>query len=85
MKKTYSIPMILLIGWRGENGNDEPQHLMQGEILKNQLKLLKIKYIVLNYENQKNDLVDLLRFSLKNNCAVAIIVKKNTFKEVKKN
>jgi phosphonopyruvate decarboxylase len=83
-EKTYSIPMILLIGWRGENGNDEPQHLMQGEILKNQLKLLKVKYIVLNYENQKSDLVDLLRFSLKNNCAVAIIIKKNTFKELKK-
>ncbi len=28
----YSIPMLLLIGWRGEPGKrDEPQHLVQGQ------------------------------------------------------
>ena len=29
----YSIPMLLLIGWRGEPGKkDEPQHIKQGKI-----------------------------------------------------
>lgn len=29
--KVYSIPMLLLIGWRGEPGKkDEPQHIVQG-------------------------------------------------------
>lgn len=29
----YSIPMVLLVGWRGRPGvNDEPQHVKQGEI-----------------------------------------------------
>lgn len=28
----YSIPMLLLIGWRGEPGKrDEPQHIVQGQ------------------------------------------------------
>ena len=28
----YSIPMLLLIGWRGEPGvKDEPQHAVQGK------------------------------------------------------
>lgn len=28
----YSIPMLLLVGWRGEPGKrDEPQHLHQGQ------------------------------------------------------
>ena len=28
----YSIPMLLLIGWRGEPGKkDEPQHMVQGQ------------------------------------------------------
>ena len=32
-EKVYSIPMILLIGWRGEPGiKDEPQHTKQGLI-----------------------------------------------------
>ena len=31
-EKVYAIPMIFLIGWRGEPGvKDEPQHLFQGE------------------------------------------------------
>ena len=35
----YSIPIILLIGWRGEPGvKDEPQHIKQGRV---QLDLLK--------------------------------------------
>ena len=29
----YSIPMLILIGWRGEPGvKDEPQHVSQGRI-----------------------------------------------------
>ena len=29
----YSIPMLMLIGWRGESGmKDEPQHITQGRI-----------------------------------------------------
>lgn len=28
----YSIPMLLLVGWRGEPGKrDEPQHVVQGQ------------------------------------------------------
>lgn len=37
-EKVYAIPMIFVIGWRGEPGvHDEPQHIFQGEIT---LKLL---------------------------------------------
>ena len=37
--KVYAIPMIFIIGWRGEPGiHDEPQHIYQGEVT---LKLLE--------------------------------------------
>ena len=37
-EKVYGIPMIFVIGWRGEPGvHDEPQHIYQGEVT---LKLL---------------------------------------------
>ena len=43
--KVYSIPMIILIGWRGANGErDEPQHLVKGKITKKILSLLGIKF-----------------------------------------
>ena len=32
-KKVYSIPMLLMIGWRGSNKKqDEPQHMVKGKI-----------------------------------------------------
>ena len=38
-ERVYAIPMIFMIGWRGEPGiHDEPQHIFQGEIT---LKLLE--------------------------------------------
>ena len=31
--KVYAIPMVFIIGWRGEPGvHDEPQHIYQGEV-----------------------------------------------------
>ena len=54
-KKVYSIPMLLLIGWRGSPGiKDEPQHMIKGKITTKLLKLLNIKYCVLkNYNDLK--------------------------------
>ena len=48
-KAVYAIPMILLIGWRGQ-GNSEPnhpQHKVQGEITTGLLELLHIPYSIL--------------------------------------
>lgn len=48
-KNVYAIPMLLLIGWRGQ-GNTEPnhpQHKLQGEITTGLLDLLHIPYSVL--------------------------------------
>ncbi|CAI9730263.1 phosphonopyruvate decarboxylase-like [Octopus vulgaris] len=38
----YSIPMLLLVGWRGEPGKrDEPQHLVQGHATPGLLDVLR--------------------------------------------
>lgn len=48
----YSIPMLLLIGWRGEPGKaDEPQHRTQGKITRTLLKTLGVAHAVLPGEN----------------------------------
>ena len=47
-KEVYSIPLILIIGWRGApNLSDEPQHLVTGRITRSLLNLLGIKYCIL--------------------------------------
>ena len=46
--EVYSIPMLLLIGWRGEPGRpDEPQHVKQGKITHEVLDCLGIPNEVL--------------------------------------
>ena len=52
----YSIPMLLMIGWRGEPGkNDEPQHKKQGLITLDTLNLLGIKYEILDKNSSNNE------------------------------
>ena len=56
-EKVYGIPMLLVIGYRGEPGvKDEPQHLFQGEITLDFLKLLQIPYFVLEKETKEQEL-----------------------------
>lgn len=44
----YSIPMVLLVGWRGEPGmKDEPQHVKQGKVTVSLFKALGIPTEVL--------------------------------------
>ena len=50
----YAIPMVLVIGWRGEIADDgrqladEPQHVVQGRITPAQLDLLDIPYRIID-------------------------------------
>ena len=47
-EKVYSIPLILIIGWRGSpRVKDEPQHNVKGKITESILKLLNIKYTII--------------------------------------
>ena len=45
--QVYSIPMLLLIGWRGEPGKkDEPQHIVQGKVMSAMLSDMNIHFEV---------------------------------------
>ena len=45
----YSIPMVVMIGWRGEPGlKDEPQHKKQGEVQLELLKAMDIDYEIIS-------------------------------------
>lgn len=47
-RNVYSVPMLLLIGWRGQPGTgDHPQHALQGEITPRILETMHIPYSVL--------------------------------------
>ncbi len=85
--KVYSIPLFLIIGWRGEKNKrfiDEPQHRTQGKVTQQFLKNLGIKYKVLNSSSKyKKDIKFLKNYAKKNKKPVALLIKKNTFEDIK--
>ncbi|MBS3085520.1 phosphonopyruvate decarboxylase [Candidatus Pacearchaeota archaeon] len=81
-KEVYSIPLILMIGWRGEPGNkDEPQHKKMGRIMVPLLKTLEIPYAIMPDNKEKVDLIisKAKQIAVEKNQPVAIIIKKETF------
>lgn len=82
----YSIPMLLVIGWRGMPGvHDEPQHVKQGKITLELMKTLGIPTEVLPEATAKACacVKKLLRRAVKESRPVAVIVKKGLFEEYK--
>lgn len=88
-KKIYKIPMILLIGWRGEfinktQINDEPQHMHQGLITRELLKLLQISYTIIDDKSNVGKVFKKMKkIAEKTSAPVAILVRKNTFQKIK--
>jgi phosphonopyruvate decarboxylase len=85
-KKVYSIPLLLMIGWRGAPSKfkDEPQHNLKGKITIKILKLLNIKYCIINNEDDFKKLNHLINFSLKNKTPVAFLIKNHSLINKKK-
>ena len=84
-KDVYSIPLFLIIGWRGSPKKpDEPQHRAKGKITLNLLKLLKIDYCILRRENDLKKLKKLIIKSKKNKSITACLVEKDTLEPLKK-
>ena len=54
-EEVYGIPMLLLIGWRGQPGKkDEPQHQKMGAITLSLLQNLGISYYILSTKGEEN-------------------------------
>ena len=54
-KRVYAVPMLLLIGWRGQGDTEpkHPQHHLQGEITPGLLDVMRIPYTVLEDDNEQ--------------------------------
>lgn len=82
----YSVPMMIVIGWRGEPGvHDEPQHIKQGKVTCDLLDAMKIPYSVLGADNCNKCLDKALakayEYIKANNAPYALVIKKGTFED----
>ena len=86
----YSVPMILLIGWRGEIADDgaqlkdEPQHIKQGQITLSTLEAMGIPFEVIHggSSNWTQQISALIARAKSEQRPVAAIFRKNTFDNV---
>ncbi len=78
--RVYAIPVIFIVGWRGEPGvHDEPQHIFQGEVTQLLLKDMGIESFVISKETSDEDVDFAMKgFSdiLKEGKDVAFIIRK---------
>ena len=86
-EKVYGIPMLLLVGWRGEPGvSDEPQHIKQGAITEALLDALGISYCVISAESDYQSVLDVaFDFMTAHCCPFVILIKKGAFESTLKN
>lgn len=85
-EKVYSIPVLLIIGWRGEPGvHDEPQHVKQGEVTLPLLDAMQIPYTILPDEDTETltAVQTTINDCKKQSKPYAIVIRKNTFGKYK--
>lgn len=81
-REVYNMPLLLLVGWRGEPGvKDEPQHVKQGKVTLPLLEAMGIRYAVLSEEEALSEkqvtlALDAVRDSRE---PFALVVPKGTF------
>lgn len=81
-KEVYNIPVLLLIGWRGEPGvHDEPQHVKQGKVTIPLLDVMGIKNVVMSKSEVDftKQLDNALVYMRKTNEVFALVIEKDTF------
>ena len=85
-KEVYNIPLLLLVGWRGEPGvKDEPQHIKQGKVTLPLLEAMGIKYAIMS-QNETEFLSQLNYANFYMNEThepFAFVIPKGTFEEYK--
>ena len=78
--KVYAIPVIFIVGWRGEPGiHDEPQHIYQGEVTIKLLDDMGISSFVIGKDTTETEVqtvMDSFREKLTKGLDVAFVIRK---------
>ena len=78
--KVYAIPVIFVVGWRGEPGvRDEPQHIFQGEVTVKLLEDMDIRTFIIGKETTDDEVVDVMaefRSTLAAGKDIAFVIRK---------
>lgn len=86
--KVYGIPVVFIIGWRGEPGvHDEPQHIYQGEVTTKLLDDMGVSYFVIAKDTSEAEVEAAMadfREKLSRGLDVAFVVRKGALTDAPK-
>ena len=86
--KVYAIPVVFIVGWRGEPGvHDEPQHIYQGEVTVKLLEDMDIATFIIGTETTDDDVAKAMssfRKVLSTGKDVAFVIRKGALTDAPK-
>ncbi|MDC7234669.1 MAG: phosphonopyruvate decarboxylase [Spirochaetales bacterium] len=83
-KAVYRLPVLFIIGWRGEPGvKDEPQHVTQGELTLPLLECMRIPYRVMDADSDYTAILQEAQEALNQDKPFALVVRKGSFSSCK--
>ncbi len=86
--KVYAIPVVFIVGWRGEPGiHDEPQHIYQGEVTVKLLEDMGIKVFVIGNDTTDEEVASAMeefRTVLATGKDVAFVIRKGALTDAPK-
>ncbi len=80
--EVYAIPVILMVGWRGEPGKkDEPQHKKMGRIMTSAIQSIEVPYAVLpaDFPEAEGALEKAFSYAVEHSTPYGLVVKEGTF------
>lgn len=84
--EVYSIPMLIMVGWRGEpNVKDEPQHIKMGRVNEALIRALEIPYCILSmdFATAQAQLAEAVRYMAEHQAPYILLVRTGTFASYK--
>lgn len=86
--KVYAIPVVFIVGWRGEPGiHDEPQHIYQGEVTVKLLKDMDIATFIIGKDTTDEEVASAMeefRSILATGKDVAFVIRKGALTDAPK-
>ncbi|EGR32004.1 phosphonopyruvate decarboxylase, putative [Ichthyophthirius multifiliis] len=80
--QVYSIPMLILIGWRGEPSvKDEPQHMIMGSCMLDMINSMKFNSIILSKDEFQTEIKKGYNLALQNQEPVFLVITKDYFQQ----
>ena len=80
-KEVYSIPLVFMIGWRGEPGvKDEPQHKKQGRVQNSMLEVMEVPFYIFDPEQSiDHQISKAIKQAAESSAPVALVIREGSF------